>query len=187
MKKDTIYRGQVFLYDLGPAVGSVQGGVRPVLVLQCNELNRGSTTVMIAPITTVNKRTKLSLHIVLPPIERLVSKSMVMVEQVRTVNQYDLGTYIGYMNDPSTWGRINKALKKVLGLNKEELYDPMDVHCLCHKCVEFYSFSPEYSVRRLTPNDGDAEECEKCGFHRGFDYLITVRKPFKMSHRGSGI
>ena len=185
-EKPAIFRGQVYLYDFGKNTGSVQSGVRPVLVIQCNDLNRGSSTVIVAAITTVDKRANLKTHVVLPPIQRLVKKSIVMLEQIRTVSVDDLGVYCGYMRDPSTWGQIEKALRKVLAMSKKEKYDPMDVHCLCSKCVSYYSYSPEYSVRRLSPPDGTAEECEKCGFHRGFDYLITVRKPFRTNSRVGG-
>ena len=80
-------RGQIYVCNLGTNPGSVQDGNRPVLVVQANDICKTSPTVIIAPITSVLKRTDLPGHILLPEdCEALHKPSMVILEQMRTVN-----------------------------------------------------------------------------------------------------
>lgn len=170
-------RGQIYVYDLGENPGCVQDGKRPVLVLTPNEICKTSPVVTVAPITSVLKRTDLPGHILLPETEALHKPSMLVLEQMRTVNVNDLGYYCGMLRGNDTWIQINNGIKKILGLwhKPREIHRPKirTVTCLCQKCVAFYRHNPMYHVRRLTPPDGIKDKCDRCGFFAGFDYLIT--------------
>ena len=175
-------RGQIYLYDLGTNAGCVQDGKRPVLVLTPNEICRTSPVVTVAPITSVLKRTDLPGHILLPETEALEKPSMLVLEQIRTVNVSDLGHYCGMLRGNDTWIQINNGIKKMLGLwhKPREYSRPRDqiqtVTCLCQRCVSFYWDNPAYKIKRLTPPNGVKDKCDRCGYHYGFDYLITEQR-----------
>lgn len=80
-----VKRGGIYLHDFGSNEGSIQNGVRPVLVVQCDEGNLASTTTVIATLTSVIKKRYLPSHIVLGDKYGLKEPSMVMLEQLKTV------------------------------------------------------------------------------------------------------
>ena len=88
-KKDLskIKWGEIYTCDLGNMKGSVQCGVRPVLVVQTNKLNSNSPTVVVAVITSARKREDISSHIFLETNCGFREPSMVMLEQVRTIDK----------------------------------------------------------------------------------------------------
>lgn len=114
--RDRIHRGDLFKYNFGTNIGSVQSGVRPALVLQPYTQNSNSPTTIIAPITSVIKNPDMSSHVVLGRRFGLNKFSMVLLEQIRTVNQDKLGQYIGHIDDAEIIERINNGLYKTLGL-----------------------------------------------------------------------
>ena len=79
--------GDIYYCDLGVTNGSVQSGIRPVLVIQTNRLNENSPTVVVAAITAVKKKTTMNTHIELDTDCGLKEPSMVMLEQLRTVEK----------------------------------------------------------------------------------------------------
>jgi len=108
---------EIYLYDFGNNNGSIQGGCRPVLVIQNNTLNRNSTTTIIAPFTSVIKKRYLSSHVIVGKKFGLRRNSMVLLEQIRTVNQYDLHKYIGIVDDEIARKDILIACEKTLCCN----------------------------------------------------------------------
>lgn len=90
-----VKRGEIYLYDFGKNEGSMQNGLRPVLVVQCDEGNQASTTTVIAALTSAIKKRYLPSHIILGDRFGLREPSMVMLEQLKTINQADLVSYIG--------------------------------------------------------------------------------------------
>ena len=113
----TIKRGDMFFADLGPVVGSEQDGVRPVLIIQNNIGNKHSKTVIVAVITSRTlTKPKLPTHILLSPKQGIEKDSIVMLEQIRTLDKSRLGAYIGYL-DYSTMKMINEALCVSMGLH----------------------------------------------------------------------
>jgi len=85
--KEKVKRGEIYLCDFGSNAGSIQNGVRPVLVVQCDEGNQASTTTIVAALTSVIKKRYLPSHIILGDKFGLKEPSMVMLEQLKTVNQ----------------------------------------------------------------------------------------------------
>lgn len=134
-----VKRGEIYLYDFGANPESIQNGVRPVLVVQCDEGNEASKTTIIAAMTTVIKKCYMSSHIVLGDNFGLKEPSMVMLEQIRTVNQFELTKFIGFVDSEYLQKRINIGLKKILGFWVERPPKRKnDIRCLCCKCLNDY-------------------------------------------------
>jgi mRNA interferase MazF len=110
-----IKRGELYYADLSPVVGSEQGGVRPVLVVQNDVGNRYSPTVIAAAVTSQINKAKLPTHIELSAVDYGLSKdSVVLLEQIRTLDKKRLKERIGEL-PTSTMERVNTALLISLG------------------------------------------------------------------------
>ena len=111
-----IKRGEIYYADLSPVVGSEQGGVRPVLVVQNNVGNKYSPTVIIAAITSQLTKAKLPTHIELSQeAYGLPKDSVVLLEQVRTLDKHRLKDRIGSL-DNEKMKKLENALLISLGL-----------------------------------------------------------------------
>ena len=112
-----IKRGDMFYADLSPVVGSEQGGIRPVLIIQNDTGNKYSPTVIAAAITSQLNKSKLPTHIELDSEEfGLKSNSVVLTEQIRTIDKSRLKEKIGHINDEEVINKINSALGVSFGL-----------------------------------------------------------------------
>ena len=110
-----IRRGDIYYADLRPVVGSEQGGVRPVLVIQNDTGNRHSPTVIVAAITTRVKKPGMPTHVALKAGEcGLKQDSMALLEQVRTLEKTRLTRYLGTV-PPQTMRMVDTALGLSLG------------------------------------------------------------------------
>ena len=115
----TIKRGDMFYADLSPVVGSEQGGVRPVLIIQNDMGNKYSPTVIAAAITSQTNKTKLPTHIELDEnTEGLKSNSVILTEQIRTIDKSRLKEKIGHIDDTEVMNKINNALGVSFGLGE---------------------------------------------------------------------
>ena len=112
-----IRRGDIFYADLSPVVGSEQGGVRPVLVIQNNVGNRHSPTVICAAITSKMNKAKLPTHIELNArLYDMDKDSVVLLEQLRTIDKKRLKDKVCHL-DGDIMRRVNRALKVSLELD----------------------------------------------------------------------
>lgn len=112
-----IKRGDIFYADLSPVVGSEQGGLRPVLIVQNDVGNRYSPTVIAAAITSRMSKAKLPTHIDLGGLEAGLAKdSVVLLEQIRTIDKKRLKEKMGHL-DESTMKNVNSALEVSFGLS----------------------------------------------------------------------
>lgn len=112
----TIKRGDIYYADLSPAVGSEQGGTRPVLIVQNNVGNKHSPTVIIAVLTSKSKR-KLPTHIAINSGEgNLAMDSTVLLEQLRTIDKFRLQKYVGSVSQ-GVMDQVDRAMLISLGLN----------------------------------------------------------------------
>lgn len=93
-----IKRGEVYLADLDPIVGSEQGGIRPVVVIQ-NDIGNKFSTTTIAAITTKDKHSGMPTHIHLDSTNEPLRDSVVLLEQIRTIDKLRLIKYIGKLSD----------------------------------------------------------------------------------------
>lgn len=173
--ENKVMRGEIYYCDFGKNEGSIQNGIRPALVVQCEEGNKASTTTLVAAITAVIKKRYLPSHIILGERFGLKQPSMVMLEQLRTVNQKDLFGYIGCVDDPEMLRLINNGLKKALGLWVYKPKNESDVRCLCPRCYADYKNHPDFTVRRLNPFDDEKHHCDKCDGY-GYDYIVRERQ-----------
>ncbi len=111
-----IKRGEIYYADLSPVVGSEQGGLRPVLIVQNDVGNKFSPTVIAAAITSQKDKTSLPTHIKVNANECGLSKnSIVLLEQVRTIDKQRLKERMGKLDDFDMY-RVNKALSVSFGL-----------------------------------------------------------------------
>ncbi len=111
-----IKRGDIFYADLRPVVGSEQGGIRPVLVIQNDIGNKYSPTVIVAAVTSQINKSKLPTHLELDAKEFGLSKdSVVLLEQVRTIDKSRLREKVCHLDDNFMW-QIDKSLRVSLGL-----------------------------------------------------------------------
>ena len=112
-----IKRGDMFYADLSPVVGSEQGGIRPVLIIQNDLGNKYSPTVIAAAITSQTNKTKLPTHIELGEnMSGLKSNSVVLAEQIRTIDKSRLKEKIGHIDDMQIMNKLNNALGVSFGL-----------------------------------------------------------------------
>ncbi|MFI3168388.1 MAG: type II toxin-antitoxin system PemK/MazF family toxin [Faecalibacterium sp.] len=112
-----IHRGEVFYADLSPVVGSEQGGIRPVLIVQNEIGNRHSPTVIAAAITSKLDKSKLPTHIgIRAESTGLAKDSIVLLEQIRTIDKQRLRERAGQIT-PEDQQRVDEALDVSLGLH----------------------------------------------------------------------
>lgn len=111
-----VKRGDIFYADLSPVVGSEQGGVRPVLIVQNDVGNKYSPTVIIAAVTSQINKAKLPTHVEISANDfGLAKDSVILLEQIRTVDKRRLREKIGKVND-ALMHRVNDALAVSLGI-----------------------------------------------------------------------
>lgn len=112
-----IKRGDMFYADLSPVVGSEQGGIRPVLIIQNDLGNKYSPTVIAAAITSQTNKAKLPTHIEIDSKDcGLKNNSVILTEQIRTIDKSRLKEKIGHIDDKKVMGQINDALGVSFGL-----------------------------------------------------------------------
>ena len=104
-----VKKGEMYYADLSPVVGSEQGGIRPVIILQNDKGNHYSPTTIIASVTSRKKKKHLPTHIKIK-IPNSKRKSVVMLEQVRTIDKSRLSEYIWKL-DNGTMQKIDNAVK----------------------------------------------------------------------------
>ena len=111
-----VKRGDIYYADLSPVVGSEQGGVRPVLIVQNDVGNRYSPTVIAAAITSRMEKNKLPTHIEVNALNcGLTKNSVVLLEQVRTIDKQRLKERMGSL-DTSDMNKVNDAISVSFGL-----------------------------------------------------------------------
>ena len=118
----SVKRGDIYYADLSPVVGSEQGGVRPVLIIQNDTGNRYSPTVIAAAITSQTGKARLPTHIDLPVEEScgLSRDSVVLLEQVRTLDKKRLREHMGRVDD-QVMRKVDNAIAVSFGLHPEQL------------------------------------------------------------------
>ena len=112
----TILRGELYYADLNPVIGSEQGGIRPIIVIQNNVGNRHSPTIIVAAITSKSlTKTPLPTHHLLRNASGLEQESIVLLEQIRTIDKQRLKDYVGEL-DRFDMQQVDRALAVSVGL-----------------------------------------------------------------------
>lgn len=115
MEDQSVKRGEIYMADLSPVVGSEQGGVRPVLIIQNNVGNRYSPTVIVSAITSKLGKAKLPTHIEIPSEKyHLPKDSVALLEQIRTLDKRRLREKITCLEE-GKMREINRAILISLG------------------------------------------------------------------------
>lgn len=111
MKALKVKRGQIYYADLSPVIGSEQGGMRPVVIIQNDIGNIHSPTTIVACITSVQTKRKLPTHVDIP----LFKDSIILVEQIKTIDKRRLKNLIAEVG-ADTMAQVDKAIKISLGV-----------------------------------------------------------------------
>ena len=111
MKALKVKRGQVYYADLSPVVGSEQGGMRPVVIIQNDIGNTYSPTTIVACITSAQTKSKLPTHIDIP----LFKDSIILLEQLRTIDKRRLKNLLAQVSE-DTMAQVDNAIKISLGV-----------------------------------------------------------------------
>lgn len=183
-------RGEIYYANLENGVGSEQMGYRPVLIIQNDTGNKYSPTVIVAAVSSMKKKDYLPTHITLPKEIGIEENSIVMLEQLRTLDKRRLEEFVCRV-DSDTMNLIDHALMISVGVKREKEKDrvPHTNHeemgvsadrsemmlCLCGVCVRQFIYSPEYSVKKLPQNAKETEWCNYCQVRKGRDYRIIRR------------
>ncbi len=166
---DEIKRGNLYIADLDPVKGSEQGGSRPVLVVQNDSGNQYSPTVIIAAITS-QKKPYLPTHVYLYGVDELPRNSMVLLEQIRTIDKSRLIEYMGKIG----WElmeKVDQALRISVDLKKQE---PL-LLTLCPRCAAQFYNSASHHIKKAQSHQNVKEVCMFCNVRRGIDYYIYPR------------
>ena len=116
-----VRRGEIYYADLSPVVGSEQGGVRPVLIVQNDTGNRHSPTVIAAAITSQTGKARLPTHISISPVNcGLPKESIILLEQVRTLDKRRLREKMGRV-DENVMKQVDTAIAVSFGLHPETM------------------------------------------------------------------
>ena len=111
-----VRRGDIYYADLSPVVGSEQGGIRPVLVIQNNIGNRHSPTIICAAITSKMNKAKLPTHIEISTRDyNIVKNSVILLEQIRTIDKQRLKEYVCHI-DSAMGKKVDEAICVSLNL-----------------------------------------------------------------------
>ena len=168
-----VKRGDIFYADLRQVVGSEQGGCRPVLIVQNDTGNKHSPTGIAAAITSQTGKARLPPHISLPGHDvGLTKDSVILLEQLRTIDKKRLGAYIGHLEEKHI-RKINHALAVSVGLI-EEVPENL-IMCLCPACANNFYGTGSYYLRRVHPGRVEKDICTYCGQRPGFDYEVVKR------------
>lgn len=173
--KKTYLRGSLFYADLGEGIGSEQKGFRPVVIIQNNVGNKHSPTVIVAAVTSKNaSKAKLPTHYYIGPANGLELPSIVLLEQLRTIDKLRLGDYIGRLSVPQM-RELNHALAISIGLTNPASHKI--TLCLCDACAEDFRSTGTFTVHRLEAHQAEKDICASCGKHPGSDYeIMPLRK-----------
>ena len=167
--KTTFNRGDMFYADMPQGVGSEQSGYRPVIILQNNVGNKHSTTVIVAPLTSVSHaKAKLPTHYTMKAENGLEKPSIVLLEQIHTIDKQRLQRYIGKASDKALAG-IEYALAISLGL-----IDPVTKAIeigLCSTCKDLLSHVGAFTIE----NKKNTCACSRCGFPKGTVYKVKQK------------
>ena len=165
-----IKRGDIYHANLNPIVGSEQGGYCPVLVIQNDRGNKHSPTVIVAAITSRPKH-RMPTHVLLKGIVGLEKDSVVLLEQLRTIDKKRLDDYVGTL-DRQQMLKVEKALCSSTGMRK---LDKPILMCLCPVCAKPFFESKEHFIQRADKNQTLRETCMFCNVRQGYDYYIRKK------------
>jgi len=165
-----IKRGEIYYANLNPIIGSEQGAIRPVLVVQNNIGNKYSPTIVVIPITCNLKKKFLPTHVKIPLSSGLEVDSLALVEQIRTIDRSRFGEYVGCI-EKNVQLRIDDALIICVGI-KESHSTKCDMLtlCLCPQCKRNFMDSGCILVKKGWQKKKGS--CDFCEARQGFIFGV---------------
>ncbi len=118
LKHEDIYRGDIYYVDFGRSTGSVIRGKRPAVVIQNNIGNKHSPTLIVAAITSGDRKKNMPTHLYVEERFGLTKKSIILTEHILTVDKASLTEFIGHVTDKKFMRAIDEALEISIGLRK---------------------------------------------------------------------
>ena len=166
----TYLRGEMYYADLGKGIGSEQEGHRPVVIIQNNVGNKHSPTVIVAPLTTnYEAKAKLPTHCYIGAESGLDTSSVILLEQIRTIDKKRLGNYVGRLNRTHL-RQLNQALAISVDL-KVPKKTKIRI-CLCRICAHNFYDAGSFILRRAGRLQTDNQICCYCGQKKGIEYTL---------------
>nr|WP_217936098.1 type II toxin-antitoxin system PemK/MazF family toxin [Enterocloster clostridioformis] len=173
----TYLRGDLYYADLNRCVGSEQEGNRPVVIIQNDVGNKYSPTVIVAAITSqAPMKAKLPTHCYVDAESGLERPSIILLEQIRTIDKRRLGRYIGRLTKERI-EEMDHALAVSLDLRCPT--SEAIVMSLCGICADNFRHTGAYFLCRLDPRQIQKEVCTYCNQRRGFDYVVVKKEERK--------
>lgn len=170
----TYLRGDIYYADLEQGVGSEQEGFRPVVIIQNDVGNRHSPTVIVAAITSRKEgKEKLPTHSYVGSECGLDRPSVILSEQLRTLDKHRLGQYIGRLGEKQMNG-LNHALAVSLDLLRPT--SNALVMSLCGVCAGNFRDTGAYFLCRVDPKQRDKETCTFCSRRQGYDFVVVKKE-----------
>lgn len=169
----TYMRGDLYYADLNQYVGSEQEGNRPVVVIQNDTGNKYSSTVIVAAITSQTpSKAALPTHCYLGVESGLERPSIILLEQLRTIDKRRLGRYIGRLSKERI-EEMDRALMVSLDLHCQA--SEAIIMSLCSVCAGNFRNTGAYYLCRLDPGQIKKEVCTYCNQCGGFDYVMVKK------------
>lgn len=168
------YRGELYYADLGKGIGSEQEGYRPVVIIQNNTGNKYSPTVIVAPVTTNHEaKAKLPTHCYIGAETGLDAFSVILLEQLRTIDKKRLGHFVGRLNRTHL-RQLNQALAISIHLAEPQINRIST--CLCSTCAKKFSGMGAFSLQQRKQAQKAKRLCLACKQNLGVDYDIIQRR-----------
>ena len=168
------YRGELYYADLGKGIGSEQEGYRPVVIIQNNMGNKFSPTVIVAPVTTNHEaKAKFPTHCYIGAESGLDTSSVILLEQLRTIDKKRLGNYVGRLNRTHL-RQLNQALAISIDL-KEPKKTKIRI-CLCRTCAHNFYDTGSFILRRTDRLQTDNFPCCYCGQKKSIEYTLQRKE-----------
>lgn len=169
----TYLRGDMYYADLGQGIGSEQEGYRPVVIVQNDIGNKYSPTVVVASITSkIDVKAKLPTHYFIGTENGLQLPSIVLLEQLRTIDKRRLEGYIGRLSKNDING-LNHAL--AISVDLIHKINDAFLMSLCSACEQHFRKKGFYYLYRLDPDQTEKDICSYCNKRRGYNWMIVKK------------
>ncbi len=166
-------RGEMYYAYFGYGIGSEQKGYRPVLIIQNDIGNKESNTVVVAAISSRTRdKAIIPTHYLLEAEGGLETPSIVLLEQIHTIDKQRLKKYIGKIDSQQQMG-INFALAISLGL-VDPISRSVQLH-ICDLCINHFFKNDKYELRKINAELEHGCNCVFCNYHKGHFYKITQK------------
>lgn len=175
-------RGDIYFADLGKKNGSVQSGIRPVLIFSNDTGNQNGPIVSVVPLTSRIKKLWMPVHVPLSHELGLPKDSVALCEQMLTIDKSAIGRFVCHLNE-WTMSRVDSAIAMASGhmplprVKRYRHYRSDMILTLCESHLQQYKDDPECIVKRLdwTQNKEVCTWCDKSGYDYRVTRIIRVR------------